>query len=200
MRKLEMKSLLAVLLAAFCSVSFASSWPQTGNTRRPDTLTICTNYKSPRLLADTIRALGKQPFILFPAAETGDQRVFFMPAKATPCELRPEEVKDFIKYLNPKRIVVLGNETIVPAKFTRDLYRSTPIFRVDCSDWLKVAEQLEFMLNISGLGGQFRRLYEEFYSDNYRQTSLPAAPQAQEAPQQAEPQAEPIPAAEEAAK
>ena len=199
MRKLQMKSLLVVVLAAFCSVSFASSWPQTGNSRKPETLVICTNYKSPRLLADTIRALGKQPFILFPAAETGDQRVFFMPAKATPCELRPEEVKDFIKYLNPKRIIVLGNENVVPAKFTRDLYRSIPIFRVDCSDWLKAAEQLEFMLNISGLGGQYSRLYKELYADNYRQTSLPAAPQVKEEPQ-AEAQAEPIPAAEEAAK
>ena len=198
MRKLQMKSLLVVLLAAFCSVSFASSWPQTGNSRKPETLVICTNYKSPRLLADTIRALGKQPFILFPAAETGDQRVFFMPAKATPCELRPEEVKDFIKYLNPKRIIVLGNENVVPAKFTRDFYRNIPIFRADCNDWQKVADQLEFMLNISDLGGQYSRLYKELYDDNYRQTSLPAAPEVkEEAP--AEPQSEPLPAAEDAA-
>ena len=198
MRKLEMKSLLVVLLAAFCSVSFASSWPQTGNSRKPETLVICTNYKSPRLLADTIRALGKQPFILFPAAETGDQRVFFIPGKATPRELRPEEVKDFIKYLNPKRIIVLGNENVVPAKFTRDFYRNIPIFRADCNDWQKVADQLEFMLNISDLGGQYSRLYKELYADNYRQTSLPAAPQAQEAPEAG---AEPVPAAaEDAAK
>ena len=198
MRKLELMSLLVVVLAVFCSGCSTTAWPQTSSARKPDTLVICTNYKSPRLLADTIRALGKQPFLLFPAAETGDQRVFFMPAKATPCELRPEEVKDFIKYLNPKRIIVLGNENVVPVKFTRDLYRSTPIFRVECNDWLKVADQLEFMLNISGLGGQFRRLYEEFYSDNYRQTSLPAAPQAQEAPEAG---AEPVPAAaEDAAK
>ena len=199
MRKLEMMSLLVVLLAVFCSGCSTTAWPQTSSARKPDTLVICTNYKSPRLLADTIRALGKQPFLLFPAAETGDQRVFFMPAKATSRELRPEEVKDFIKYLNPKRIIVLGNENVVPAKFTRDLYRSTPIFRVDCNDWLKVADQLEFMLNISDLGGQYSRLYKELYADNYRQTSLPAAPEVkEEAP--AEPQAEPIPAAEDAAK
>ena len=159
---------------------------------------ICTNYKSPRLLADTIRALGKQPFILFPAAETGDQRVFFIPGKSTPRELRPEEVKNFIKYLNPKRIIVLGNENVVPAKFTRDFYRNIPIFRADCNDWQKVADQLEFMLNISDLGGQYSRLYKELYDDNYRQTSLPAAPEVkEEAP--AEPQSEPLPAAEDAA-
>ena len=199
MRKLGMKSLLVVLLAACCSAAFAATWPQTGNTRRPDTLVICTNYKSPRLLADTIRALGKQPFLLFPAAETRDQRVFFMPSKATPRELRPREVKDFIKYLNPKRIIILGNENVVPAKFTGEFYRNVPVFRVDCNDWLKVAEQLEFMLNISGLGREYRRVYEELYSDNYRQTSLPAAPEVKEAPAP-EANAEPIPAAEEPVK
>ena len=198
MRKLELMSLLVVLLAVFCSGCSTTAWPQTSSARKPNTLVICTNYKSPRLLADTIRALGKQPFILFPAAETGDQRVFFIPGKATPRELRPEEVKNFIKYLNPKRIIVLGNENVVPAKFTRDFYRNIPIFRADCNDWQKVADQLEFMLNISDLGGQYSRLYKELYADNYRQTSLPAAPQAQEAPEAG---AEPVPAAaEDAAK
>lgn len=175
MRKFMVKSFLVVLLTAVASVSFAAGWPHSGNTRKPGTLVICTNYKSPRLLADTIRALSKQPWLLFPAAETGDQRVFFMPGKGVARELRPADVKDFVKFLNPDRIVILGNENVVPQKYVRDLHRNIPVFRVDCNDWLKVGDQLEFMLNISGLGREYRKVYADLYSDNYRMTSLPAA-------------------------
>lgn len=196
MRKFGVKVFLAVLLTAVCSVSFAAGWPHSGKTRKPDTLVICTNYKSPRLLADTIRAISKQPWLLFPAAETNDERIFFMPAKGYARELRQAEVKDFVKYLGPERIIVLGDESIVPEKFISDLYRNIPIFRVSCNDWLKVGDQLEYMLNISGLGREYRKVYADLYDDNYRMTSLPAKkpePMPEAVPAEAE---ETAPAAE----
>ena len=113
MSKWFSKSLLTAAVVLFAAASFGASWPFSGYGKTPHTLTVCTNYKTPRLLADTIRVLSKQPFLLFPAHDSQVRKIYFMPGRGTATEITPERVKKSVELLGPKRIIVIGNESTI---------------------------------------------------------------------------------------
>ena len=174
------KSLLMAAVVLFAAASFGASWPFSGYGKTPHTLTICTNYKTPRLLADTIRVLSKQPFMLFPAHDSQVRKIYFMPARGTAVEITPDRVKKSVELLGPKRIIVIGDPSMVPASFVAGLETICPVIRIECNDWFKMSAQLEFMLNIPSLDRTFQRLYKELNDPaNYRPTGLPAPKEPQ---------------------
>lgn len=177
MRNVSMKVLLFAAVMLGFAASYAASWPSSGPARKVTTLIICTNNKSPRLLAETIQSESKQPFILLPATQSDDTRIFFVPKKGQPAiELTEAKLAAFIRFLNPSRVVVLGNDNIVPRRYLQDLDRSIPLVTIDAEDWNRVAEELGSMLNLSAVPQDYKRLREDMFSDAkiYRPISKPA--------------------------
>ncbi len=172
MRKI---AVIAVLLS-MCGVMFAASWPSSGPSREVVTLVVCSNNKSPRLLAEVIQAESKQPYLLLPAPQSGDSRIFFIPAKGAAQEIAESKLDSFIRFLNPRRIVVLGDETFVPKRYSGRFDLNIPVFTVVCKDWGRMAEELTYMLNISSLKSDYKRLRAQLLSDAhiYRPISKPA--------------------------
>lgn len=171
------KSLLIVAFTVVSAALSAASWANLGPKRVPETLVVVSNYKVPRLMAELIQYESRAPYLLLPTNGSADSRIFFCPAKKNSLEIREVRLNAFVRFLNPKRIIVIGDDQIVSKRHIDMLDRSIPIVRIDGADWVRVAEQLNFMLNLSHLDNNFKRLYETIRNDGriYRPVSLPAA-------------------------
>ncbi|MBQ9501929.1 MAG: hypothetical protein IJU70_07225 [Lentisphaeria bacterium] len=206
----------AVFLAVFTAAAgtlCAAPWVSLGPKRVPETLVVVSNYKSPRLLAELIQNECRAPYLLLPTPDSKDDRIFFCPPRKTAIQVREARLNAFVRFLNPKRIVVIGNDTLVNKRYVDCLDRTIPVVRIDGVDWYRMAEELNFMLNLSHLASNFKRLREIMLNDGsiYRPVSLPgkgaeasggSVPAAETAPASGEqkeaPAAEAAPAVREA--
>ncbi len=170
-----------------------SWWQSFGPKRQIHTLVVTGNYVSPRLLAELIQNESRQPFALFPTAGSNDSRIFVCPAKSDAFVVTESEFCRMVNFMNPRRIVVLGNSDYVQPKYLKLLDRRIPLFIVDGSDWQRCADELTFMLNLSNLSGNYKRLHAELVS-SYR--PLPQAPAAEETAPAAAGNPEALPLAE----
>jgi len=193
--------MIGVVLA--CSALSGAPWTAHGPKRSIHTMIIAGNYKSSRLLADLIQNESRQPYILLPDPRTGDSRIFFCPPKSASREVPESRFNEFIRFANPKRIVILGDGRFVPERFEKMLDGTIPVVRITGNDWNRIAEELTFMLNLSHLDDNYRRLRDTMLNDGkiYRAISRPApaarkaAPEQTAAPAAAPEQAADIPAA-----
>ena len=202
MRRFGMLFLGVFLMVSAVPAVMAASWMSDGNKRDVVTLVVCTNTKSARLMADTIQAESKQPYLLLPAPQSKDERVFFVPAKGPAIELAPAKVVHFIRFLNPKRVVVLNGVNLVCPRYKAFFDNNIPTMVVNCKNWERAAQELSYMLNITTLARDYKRLRDKMLSDAdmYRMISDPA-PKAPAEPKVEEPAAPAeVPAAAPAAK
>ena len=72
--------------------------------------------------------------------------------------------QQFVQFLNPRRIVVLGDDRYVQPKFVKLLDRSIPIVRIEGDDWNRIAEETTLLLSLSNLSGDYKKLREEIMS------------------------------------
>ena len=187
----------AVFLAVFTVAAgtlCAAPWVSLGPKRVPETLVVVSNYKSPRLLAELIQNECRAPYLLLPTPDSKDDRIFFCPPRKTAIQIREARLNAFVRFLNPKRIVVIGNDTLVNKRYIDHLDRTIPVVRIDGVDWYRMAEELNFMLNLSHLASNFKRLREIMLNDGsiYRPVSLPE--KGAKAPADGVPAAEAAPA------
>ena len=181
---LSFKKAAATLFAAFvvCGTLSAAPWAALGSKRVPETLVIVSNYQSPRLMAELIQNESRAPYILLPTNESGDGRIVVCPPKQKSIQIREARFNTFVRFLNPKRIVVIGNDRYVNKRYVDMLDRTIPVVRIDSADWGRMAEALNFLLNLSHLDKNFKRLSEQL-AKNYRPVSLPdKAPAANTVP------------------
>lgn len=173
------KTALMLSIAALSIGAAAAPWAVNGPRDRIVTLVLTGNYKSPRLLAELIQNESRQPYILLPTRESGDSRIFFCPPKSknsASLEIPEKRFNDFIRFINPRRIVVLGNASYIQPKYLQMLDHAIPVVVVDCVDWQRSAEELTDLLNLSNLAGNYKRLREVMLNDSriYRPVSRPA--------------------------
>ncbi|MDR0933054.1 MAG: hypothetical protein LBM70_08570 [Victivallales bacterium] len=195
-----------LILLAFCMTFgvFAAPWISNGPKRDVVTLVIAGNYKSPRLMAELILNESRQPYLLLPTPTSKMQKIIFVKAKGPAQEIAVQSLKQFVDFLNPRRIVVLGDERYVQMKYIKLLDRSIPIIFVTGDDWVRLAEETTYLLNLSHLGDNYKRLHEELMNKgkfirptprtNQKPGNTPAEPQGE---LMAVPEAESAPAVEE---
>ena len=185
------------VLALCCAVVSAAPWMSLGPKRKLETLVITGNYKSPRLLAELIQSESRQPYMLLPDPARGDGRIYFVPPKSDALEVKETYFNDFIRTAGPRRIIILGDERYVPRRYEDMLDRVIPVVRVTGANWVRVAEELTFMLNLNHLDRDYKKLHEKMFEDQpYRPVSRPA-PKPEAKKEEAKP-AETAPAAADA--
>ena len=162
-----LKKMCSVLLfAAVCLAVSAAPWTTFGPKRKPVTLLITANYVSPRALAELVQYESGQPYLLLPAVDDADRTIFFCPRDSKNSISVPEaHLNRFINMLGVKRIIVLGNSNYIPQKYVDMLDHNTPVMRVEGNDWYRIAEELNFMLNLSNLDKNFERIRERLVTD-----------------------------------
>ncbi len=186
--------MLGVLTFSVC----AGSWLASGAKRRPETLIVTGNYKSPRLIAELIQTESRQSYLLLPAAETGDSKIIWLPPKGgAGYEMTPETLGSRLKQLSPRRIIILGDERYVSSSYV-ELFRNEigniPFMRIEGKSWELIADELTFMLNLNNLGSNFRKLNPEMRNPNRIGGTYNQEDTAEESP--AESAAEEIPVTE----
>ena len=159
MFKRKIMLLAAVLGLSVFSVQ-AAPWFAHNARRTPNTLVVTGNYKVPRLMAETILSLSRQPYLLIAT----DGRFFIMLSKETQ-EVPAGKLDVYINNLNPKRLVILGDERYVTRAQEMLLrkinLKRIPVVRIYGENWTRIAEELDDMLNIGNLARNFNRnLYE----------------------------------------
>ena len=148
--------LFAVIMAS--ATVLAEAWGYHGPKRDIVTLIVCANYEQPRLLAELIQYESRQPYLLIPANDVGE--IYFCPPK----KLGKEKViprKSFtrtLSFINPKQIIVLGNNNYVPDYYVKALRKIAPVSVIDAETWQAAADTLAPMLNLSKLPKNYRKL------------------------------------------
>ena len=154
------------LFAVICSTVSAEPWTTFGPKRKPVTLVIASNYISPRLLAELIQHESGQPYLMLPGKDDTDKKIYFCPRKRTGSKVIPEaHLNRFINLLGVKRIIVLGNKDYVAQKYVDMLDHNTPVMRIEGNDWYRIAEELNFMLNLSNLDKNFKKFREQLTTE-----------------------------------
>lgn len=152
------KTSLIVLIALCAAIVSATPWMSHNSRRAPKTLVVVGNYRTPRLMAATIKALTSQPYLVI----TEDGNYFMTLSKAT-VPVNGDKLDVYINQLNPRRVVIIGDERFVSAKQEQKLrtinLKRIPILRIYGGDWGRIAEELDDLLNIGNLSREFRRNY-----------------------------------------
>lgn len=157
----KMKFLLVLALTLACFGVFASSWTAYGSKRKPTTLVVTGNFKSPRLMAELIQSESRQPYLLI----SSDNRYFVCYPLTQAVEVLPSKLNEYIRNLHLQRIIILGDENYVSQDFINKLDLVIPVARIQAKEWAHVARELDFMLNLGRLEKNFRALREQMRSN-----------------------------------
>lgn len=157
--------LVAAMVIFAGAVCHGAPWFSHNARRTVNTLTVVGNYKTPRLMAETILSLTRQPYLLI----SSDGRYFSVMSKNT-IEIPKDKLDVYINRLNPKRVVILGDEKYVSREEEMNLrkinLRRIPMLRIYGENWSRIAEELDDMLNIGNLTRNFNRnLYDMQLAD-----------------------------------
>ncbi|MBQ7650613.1 MAG: hypothetical protein IJS15_06615 [Victivallales bacterium] len=125
---------------------------------KASSLMITGNYVDSRLLAELAQHYSKQPLLVISPDVDGGYQLFFIPTSNEATAIRPDEFAEIIKYINPKRIIVIGNDSFVPMKFVDQARTDYAIISLDSDNWSKNAAALGELLKIEKLPA----LFEEY--------------------------------------
>ncbi|MBQ9088693.1 MAG: hypothetical protein IJY46_07930 [Lentisphaeria bacterium] len=150
------RKLALIMLIAICGCGlFAAPWSTHNARRRPETLMVIGNYHTPYVLAETYHGLTNQPYLRV----MQDGKLYLVLPKVIR-GIAPQELAGVIDSLALKRIVIIGDERFVSLDFEKTLrktnIKATPIVRIYGENWLRIAQELDDLLNIGHLSGNFR--------------------------------------------
>ena len=149
------KRIAVIAVFCCCCALFAAPWFTHSSRRRPETLLVTGNYLSPYMIAETYQGLTNQPYLRI----MEDGRLYMVMPKLVR-GIAPRELCGVIDSFNLKRIVIIGDERYVSADFEKTLRKTnikkTPIIRIYGDNWLRVAEELDDLLNVGHLSRNFR--------------------------------------------
>ena len=173
-------ALTFTIVAAVSAGFWDWTTPYKGPSKDIATLVMTGNYTKSRLLAELIQAETKQPILL--VTKEGGQ-LFFMPARGSCLEVQDAKFSEFVKFLNPKQIIVLGDTSYVPDSYAKRIDSKQTIIRIDNKDWNEVAVTAGKILDKTNLAYDFKRLSDEIDSGKlYRSGKGTPAPGAVTAP------------------
>lgn len=162
------KNIYRVLIVSiFSTVIFqlsAGSWNWTRPYKMPEknieTLIIVGNYRQPRLLAELVQNETKQPILVVP--DSGEGNVFFMPANREDktMEIKIGDLTDFIKFVKPNKVIVLGDKRYVPEKYLAEIDPSQTVISITNKDWGMVAKATSRILDLKYLIKDFKAQQE----------------------------------------
>lgn len=137
--------------------------PYRGPKKDITTLVITSNYVKSKMLAELIQFDTKQPYLLLPAA--GQDKIFFCPAHGRkPQEITEEKLSRFIKFVNPRQILVLGDKNYVSEKHLKVIDEHQTLWVVSNRNWNQTAKSVGKLLNLSNLASDFQRTLNDWQS------------------------------------
>ena len=78
--------------------------------------------------------------------------MFFLTPTDDTLEVKKDDYLKFINFLNPKRVLFIGNESFTPPEYIEPLKDRLPVWSVTNNDWQKIAFSVEELLKLKRLG------------------------------------------------
>lgn len=155
-----LKRFAVIAVFSLCFGLFAAPLFTINSRRRPVTMLVTGNFLSPYILAETYLGLTNQPYIRV----MQDGKIYLnMPKQIR--GIAPRELAGVVNSFGLKRIVIIGDERYVSAEFEKNLRKintkATPIVRIYGDNWLRIAEELDDLLNVGHLASNFRENYQD---------------------------------------
>ena len=166
MLKIEMKSYLAALLtAAGMTASFmlqagswdGGDWPKYKEGRVIEYLIVTGNYESPRILAGIIQKETRNPILLLPASGQSSEIFLILPDGKVPAKVDPDQLSSYISGLNPKRILLLGDASIVPPEYRLTINKKYEIVAFVNRSWRLNALAADNLFNTNKILKKFEQ-------------------------------------------
>ncbi|NLF94771.1 MAG: hypothetical protein GX564_12870 [Oligosphaeraceae bacterium] len=135
---------------------------------RANNLLITGNYFNSRLLCELAQYKSKQPILLFSLDADGVQQLFYLPASGKVTEVAIEDYQDMITFINPRRILVVGDTDYVPQKYVEVARKCNyPMQEVTSSSWDNNAKALGELLNQGRLLRDFQETKQKLASAGF---------------------------------
>ena len=173
MNSILKRALVGAFIFTTLSSSFADFWeditPYRGPKRDVITLIITSNYKHPLVIAQLLQEETKQPYLLLPAIN--GKGIFFNPPRARSdeaLEINEENLERFIKFLNPKQIVILGDTQYVSDKYRKMIAKDIPLITIQGNNWQKIADRVSILLDARNVSYDYKKLGQELNSGLYK--------------------------------
>ena len=146
----------AAVLVSLTSL-YANSWSWTRPYKAPSkyvsTLLIVPNSEIPKCIADLIQVENKQPILLLPTNTDG--KIYFLPAaQDKSLSMEFDDMSDFIRFLKPEKIIVIGKH-LIPEKFLDAIDPTQTVITVSNKNWRKVTKTLTRILNLTYLNRRY---------------------------------------------
>lgn len=176
--KISVKIFSGVVIAfSMIAVANAGFWdwsrPYQGPSKEVTTLVVTGNYTKARVLAELIQGETSQPILLI-TSEGG--KLFFMPGKGPCLEVQDAEFTNFVKIVNAKQVLILGDTRYVPESYTKRMDPKQTVIRVDNKDWYQIAVTVGKILDKTYLAAKFKKLSDEIDSGLYSPGGRGATP------------------------
>ena len=186
------KATLVALVTLCAAAVYAAPWMSHNSRRAPKTLVVVGNYRTPRLMAATIKALTSQPYLIIAKDDKTNEDIYFITMTKVTVPVPADKLDVYINQLNPRRLVIIGDKDFVNDNTEKQLRTINllriPIVRIYGDDWVRVAEELDDLLNIGNLSREFCNNYRDMslrdrpLRNPGRAAAKPAAPVAPAAP------------------
>ncbi len=182
--KIAVKLFTGIVVAfSMIAVTNAGFWdwsrPYQGPSKEITTLVVSGNYTKTRVLAELIQGETNQPILLV-TNEGG--KLFFMPGKGPCLEVQDADFSNFVKMVNAKQVLVLGDTRYVPESYTKRMDPKQTVIRVDNKDWYQVAVTVGKILDKPYLAAKFKKISDLIDSGLYNPGGRGATPVPSSAP------------------
>jgi len=145
-----LKSLLVLcVLSIFTSCAGLSNDPE-----NIDTVIITCNLKESRALAEHLQYRNRQLIMLLPS-NSADNKIYVSGPENQIMHIDESKFSSFIDFIDPKNVIVLGNEVYVPKSYTSRIHPSIRSYNFDDKDWQLIAWQLEELTGLDGLAEDY---------------------------------------------
>ncbi len=177
----RIKKVMTVLTLVLGVSVFAFDWtaPFSGPKGQINTLVITANYKPPLILVQLMMAANCQPYVQVPNAQEGKDCIYFFPSgkneegnAADGMQILEKDLKRFIRFVNPKQVMVVGDKRYVPEKYLALIDKKIPVITLTGEDWQRMAASAGALFNIPTLADDYKRIYKE-WKDSYPPTKAP---------------------------
>jgi len=120
------------------------------NSKRIKTLIVTGNFVKSRMLAELIQFRTKQPILLLPTGNE-ERTMYFLGPDLQAYEIDRDDFKDFVAFLQPKKVLFLGDKNYSPSEYIEELEKVTTTWVVNSSDWEQIAFSVEDVMSIRKL-------------------------------------------------
>jgi len=142
-----------------CSSAYESSISWVDAERKDiSTIIITSNYYKSRLLADLVQNRTGQPYILVPTDPSG--KIFFCGNNADipDLEIHPSNFMQFLTFINPKRIILLGDKTYVRPQYRKQIQKYFIPWNIDNVNWDVNSERIGAFFMDSTIPTEYREI------------------------------------------